>query len=80
MAIFSKIIEDGRIVICDKTFDWHINNQTDENKYLVVRSEMSSKNTDWLNKINHLIKLGYEPIGGVSSDHGYLYQALYRKS
>ena len=81
MSIFKKsIIDSAHIIKNDETLNWHINNQDDNNRYVVVKSSaMSTKEIKWLARINKLITIGYKPIGGVGSDQAYLYQALYRE-
>ena len=80
MAIFNTTIEVGALVVCDQRLKWHLENQNDDNRYIDVRSQMLGKNTKWLESVNTLIKLGYEPKGGIASDQANYYQAMYRKS
>ena len=80
MGIFNKSkVEVNRIIDSDESLQWHIANQDDENKYIVIRSKFTDfKNSNFLKRVNALIKIGYKPQGGISSGDGYSFQALYR--
>ena len=80
MGLFNKgKIEESRIIDSDETLQWHIENQDDKNQYVIVRSKFTDfNNSNFLNRVNALIKIGYKPQGGVSSGDGYTFQALYR--
>ena len=80
MGIFSKKeIEESSIIDSDEDAQWHIDNQNDENQYVIVRSKFTDfNNSKFLKRVNSLIKIGYKPQGGVSSADGYTFQALYR--
>ena len=55
--------------------------QDDDNKYVIVRSKFTDfNNSKFLDRVNALIKNGYQPQGGVSSGDGYTFQALYREN
>ena len=81
MGLFSKKeVKEGAIIDSDEDVQWHVDNQGDENRYVVVRSKFTDfNNSKFLNRVNELIKNGYKPQGGVSSGDGYTYQALYRE-
>ena len=79
MGLFNKTVEESRIVDSDETLQWHIENQDDENQYVIVRSKFTDfNNSKFLKRVNALMKIGYKPQGGVSSGDGYTFQALYR--
>ena len=80
MGLFNqKTIEGSRIIDSDKTLQWHIENQDDENRYIIVRSKFTDfNNSKFLKRVNTLIKNGYKPQGGISSGDGYTFQALFR--
>ena len=80
MGIFSKKkVNESAIINSDEDVQWHINNQNDENRYVIVRSKFTDfNNSNFLDRVNELIKIGYKPQGGVSSGDGYTLQALYR--
>ena len=79
MGLFNKTVEESRIVDSDETLQWHIENQDDENQYVIVRSKFTDfSNSKFLKRVNALMKIGYKPQGGVSSGDGYTFQALYR--
>ena len=80
MGIFNKNkVQGSRIIDSDETLHWHIENQDDENQYIIVRSKFTDfNNSKFLKRVNALIKIGYKPQGGVSSGDGYTFQALYR--
>tara|TARA_B100000945_G_C20219924_1_gene520138 strand:+ start:427 stop:669 length:243 start_codon:yes stop_codon:yes gene_type:complete len=80
MGLFNKNkISESRIINNDETLQWHIDNQNEENRYVVVRSNFTdSKNSKFLKRVNDLIAIGYKPQGGISCGDGYSYQALYR--
>ena len=82
MGIFNKSkVEESKIIDSDETLQWHIDNQDDENRYIVVRSKFTDfNNSKFLNRVNTLIKIGYKPQGGISSGDGYSLQALYKNS
>jgi len=82
MGLFNKtIVEESRIVDSDETLQWHIENQDDENQYVIVRSKFTDfSNSKFLKRVNALMKIGYKPQGGVSSGDGYTFQALYRNT
>ena len=81
MGLFSKKhIKDGAIIDSDENLQWHINNQDDDNQYVIVRSKFTDfNNSKFLKRVNALIKIGYKPQGGVSSGDGNTYQALFRQ-
>ena len=81
MGIFSKKeIEENSIIDSGEDAQWHIDNQNDENQYVIVRSKFTDfNNSKFLKRVNTLIKIGYKPQGGVSSGDGYTFQALYKK-
>ena len=61
MGLFSKkeVIE-GAIIDSDKDVEWHINNQDDENQYVIVRSKFTDfNNSKFLKRVNALLKIGY---------------------
>ena len=80
MVLFKKKeIEKGAIISSDEDVHWHINNQSDNNRYVIVRSKFTDfNNSKFLDRVNTLIKNKYKPQGGVSSGDGYTLQALYR--
>ena len=80
MGFFSKKdARRGGIVSSDDDVKWHIDNQTDNNQYVIVRSKLTDFNgSQFLQRVNSLIKVGYKPQGGASSDASYTYQALFR--
>ena len=80
MGLFNKrTVEESRIIDSDETLQWHIENQDDENQYVIVRSKFTDfNNSKFLRRVNALMKIGYKPQGGVSSGDGYTFQALYR--
>jgi len=79
MGLFNKTVEESRIIDSDETLQWHIENQDDENQYVIVRSKFTDfNNSKFLKRVNALMKIGYKPQGGVSSGDGYTFQALYR--
>ena len=79
MGIFSKKNNKDGIINNDEDVQWHINNQNDKNRYIIIRSKFTDfNNSKFLDRINELIKIGYKPQGGVSSSDGYTLQALYR--
>ena len=80
MVLFKKKeIEKGAIISNDEDVHWHINNQSDNNRYVIVRSKFTDfNNSKFLDRVNTLIKNNYKPQGGVSSGDGYTFQALYR--
>ena len=82
MGIFSKKeVKEGAIINSDEDVQWHINNQDDENRYVIVRSKFTDfSNSKFLKRVNALMKIGYKPQGGVSSGDGYTFQALYRNT
>ena len=82
MGLFNKTtVEESRIVDSDETLQWHIENQDDENQYVIVRSKFTDfSNSKFLKRVNALMKIGYKPQGGVSSGDGYTFQALYRNT
>ena len=82
MGIFSKKeVEEGAIIDSDEDVQWRINNQNDENLYVIVRSKLTDfNNSKFLKRVNALIKIGYKPQGGVSTGDGYTYQALFREN
>ena len=81
MGLFNKTVEESRIVDSDETLQWHIENQDDENQYVIVRSKFTDfNNSKFLKRVNALMKIGYKPQGGVSSGDGYTFQALYRNN
>ena len=79
MGLFNKTVEESRIIDSDETLQWHIENQDDENQYVIVRSKFTDfNNSKFLKRVNALMKIGYKPQGGVSSGDGYTFQAVYR--
>tara|TARA_Y100001970_G_C14173421_1_gene825494 strand:- start:1192 stop:1440 length:249 start_codon:yes stop_codon:yes gene_type:complete len=80
MVLFKKkAIEKGAIINSDEDLQWHINNQDDKNRYVIVRSKFTDfNNSKFLDRVNTLINNNYKPQGGISSGDGYTFQALYR--
>ena len=56
------------IISNDDDMKWIIDNQSDDNKYIVVRGLCTEEdeNFEWLHRVNALLKYGYKPIGGVA--------------
>ena len=57
MGLFSKKeVKEGAIIDSDEDVQWHVDNQGDENRYVVVRSKFTDfNNSKFLNRVNELI-------------------------
>tara|TARA_Y100000310_G_scaffold223234_1_gene225076 strand:- start:2279 stop:2503 length:225 start_codon:yes stop_codon:yes gene_type:complete len=60
----------------EKDIENNINNKTEDNKYIIVRTDISSLPE----LVNKLMRGGYKPLGGVSSgSEGWAEQAMIRE-
>ncbi|MDP7028523.1 MAG: hypothetical protein QF380_09000, partial [Candidatus Marinimicrobia bacterium] len=73
MGIFSKKeVKEGAIINSDEDVQWHINNQDDDNRYVIVRSKFTDfNNSKFLDRVNGgtLFNFG-NPLGNVDP-HGF---------